>query len=433
MEHLFAAFNQRPRAFFLDMNAFYTSVEQQECPAYRGQPVIVVPVRTESTCAIAASYEAKALGIKTGTGVRLARTIAPQVHIVEARPALYLDYHRRLVTLLHDYFARVKVLSIDEMTCPVPHALYKSPIHEERLAQRVKEHMARELGSCLTCSVGIAPNVFLAKVASERRKPDGLTIWDDHNLPDALFACKLAALPGIGPALRKRLKEQGVLTVETLWQTSAHDLRKLWGSILGERWYYMLRGSHECDYQPMQQHEEAKKSIGHSNVLAPEYRDVDGARRILLELMHKALQRLRAGDQVASAVQVTVKYRHCLTARAEIRYKTPAGSWVRRSRKHLHTADERVWLPIVRPLVAAIPDLRPGAEPYFVGIVFSELLKEEDKNLSLFDSEDEQRRRLALVVDALNKKKAGSVRLAAFGSEDVVPQRIPFGAPEDSR
>ena len=96
-----------------------------------------------------------------------------------------------------------------------------------------------------------------------------------------------------------------MITVETLWQTSAYDLRKLWGSVVGEQGWYMLRGSHDCDYAPMQRLDDAKKSVGHSNVLAPEHRSAEGAKRILLELFRKALARLRSYDQVASAVQIT--------------------------------------------------------------------------------------------------------------------------------
>lgn len=430
MWNLFPEFSQSPRAFFLDMNAYYASVEQQECPQYRGKPLIVVPMLTDNTCAIAASYEAKALGVKTGARVKMAKTAAPNLLIVEARPSLYLDYHHRLVTLLKDYFARVKVLSIDEMTAPVPHILYKSKEDEEKLAKMVKARIAQELGACLKCSVGVAPNVFLAKVASERQKPDGLTVWNDHHLPQALFECALADLPGIGPAMRRRLKEQGVITVEMLWRTSAHDLRKIWGSVLGERRWHMLRGSHECDYEPMRSLDQVKKSVGHSHVLAPDYRSAEGARRLLLELFSKALKRLRSYNQAASAVRITVKYRRCRGERGNIEFPTPEGLWVRRSRKHLHANDEITWLKVIRPMVDAIPDLHPLAEPYFVSIVFSELLKEEDKNLSLFEEENEARKRLALTIDALNKKKSGSVRLAALGDNDLVPARIPFGAPE---
>src|SRR5947207_2486540 len=110
MAGLFPHYSVLPRSFFVDMNAFYASVEQQECPAYRDRPLIVVPVLTEHTCAIAASYEAKARGIKAGTSVSLARAACPGLQIVEARPRLYLDYHARLVSLLQQHFAGVHVL-----------------------------------------------------------------------------------------------------------------------------------------------------------------------------------------------------------------------------------------------------------------------------------------------------------------------------------
>src|SRR5262249_21919865 len=196
MDTLFPYFQVYPRSFFLDINAFYTSVEQQECQQYRGKPTIVVPVLTGATCAIAASYEAKRIGIKTGTSVMLARVHCPGLQIVEARPEIYLDYHARLVQLLRDQFASVRVLSIDEMACRVPRSLYRSVEDERQLAVAVKARIGEQLGPCMRCSVGIAPNVFLSKVAAERRKPDGLTIWDEQHLPDALFPVRLADLPG---------------------------------------------------------------------------------------------------------------------------------------------------------------------------------------------------------------------------------------------
>ncbi len=101
-------------------------------------------------------------------------------------------------------------------------------------------------GVLRTRSVGIAPNVFLAKVASDCQKPDGLTIWPEDHLPDALFALKLTDLPGIGSAMKRRLNEFGVTTVEQLWNCSAQELRRVWHSVLGERWHWMLRGSQKA-------------------------------------------------------------------------------------------------------------------------------------------------------------------------------------------
>src|SRR5262249_38773450 len=149
----------------------------------------------------------------------------------------------------------------------------------------------------------IAPNVFLSKVAAETRKPDGLTVWDDRDLPEALFGVRLSDLPGIGPAMKRRLAEAGIESTEARLYATTIELRRIGGSVLGERWYYKLRGSHEADYEPMLRPEEAKKSVGHSHVLAPEFRTREGARQILVELMGKALKRLRAYNQAASNVE----------------------------------------------------------------------------------------------------------------------------------
>ena len=416
---LFPTYQRYPRTFFADMNAFYASVEQQECERYRGKPVIVVPVLADHTCAIAASYEAKRLGIKTGTSVELARATSRDLQIVEARPELYLEVHSRLVQILNHHFVTTKVLSVDEMACRVP-SLCRNKDDETRLAENVKAHICRELGPHLRCSVGIGPNVFLSKVASDRKKPDGLTIWDESNLPDALFDCKLGDLPGIGSAMKRRLKEAGIDCVQGLFDSSPMELRRIWNSVVGERWYWMLRGSQEADYQPALS-STIKKSVGHSNVLAPEHRSVERAKRILLELFSKALKRLRAYDQAASAVQVTIRYR---------RQRGSEGVWTRRSSKHLHANDERTWLRVVRPMLDAVPDLAPTAEPCQVGIVFSGLLLRKDMTLSLFDDDQEQAR-LAEVVDVLNRKYKGAVGVASLaGGEQQVPERIAFGAPD---
>ena len=422
MNSLFPDFCAVPRRFFLDMNSFYCSVEQQEVEALRGKPTIVVPVLADNTCAIAVSREAKALGIKTGTAVPMARMLCPMVQIVEARPKLYLDYHSRMLKALNDHFVSVRALSIDEVACRVP-SLYQSPEKEAALAGRVKAQLARELGSLMTCSVGIAPNVFLAKVASETKKPDGFTRWDDHCLPESLFGVKLSNLPGVGPSMKRRLGKAGILTTEALWNASAEDLRAVWGSVVGARWYYMLRGSHECDYQPMQTPAtEPKKSVGHSNVLAPEHRSRTGAQRILMELTRKAIMRLQSYRQTASAVQVTVKYRG-------LRLGSRDWVWTQQSRRHLYTNDDRTWLQILRPIFDAIPDLS-DAQPFYVGIVFSKLLLEKDRTLSLFE-EDDQQARLADAVEAVNRRHGRVVEIGSLHDPVVqIPLRIPFGAPE---
>ena len=145
---------------FLDLNAFFASCEQQEAPALRGKPVIVVQTLTDSAVAIAASYAAKAFGIKTGTLVREARRLCPEVIPVEANHRLYTDYHERILKAVDTCLPVEKVMSIDEMACRLMGTERQVMVARE-LALKVKRALREQVGECLTCSIGIAPNVFL--------------------------------------------------------------------------------------------------------------------------------------------------------------------------------------------------------------------------------------------------------------------------------
>ena len=147
---------------FLDLNAFFASCEQQENPALRGKPVIVVQTPTDSAVAIAASYAAKAFGIKTGTLVRDARQLCPDVVTVQANHRLYTEYHERMLKAVDTCLPFEKVCSIDEMACKLMGTERQVPVARE-LAMKVKRALREQVGECLTCSIGIAPNVFPAR------------------------------------------------------------------------------------------------------------------------------------------------------------------------------------------------------------------------------------------------------------------------------
>jgi len=407
------------RCFFLDMNSFFASVEQQDNKELRGRPVMVVPVAVESTSAIAASYEAKALGISTGTSVRTARRIYPAIEIVAARPHRYMEYHRNIVEALNGHFVDIKPLSVDEMACGID-CLHRTRESEHRLAGEVKKHIHDDVGEWMRCSVGIAPNVFLAKVASDRQKPNGLTIFDTDTLEESLCALNLLDLPGIGAQMAGRLAQHNIRTVRELWNASPADLRRAWGSVVGARWYYMLRGNREVDYGMEQS--AVRKSVGHSHVLPPEFRTERGVQDILLKLLSKCLKRLRGYGQAAGSVQISFKYRH---TRTYADY-----GWSNGSRKHLPANDELTWLPIIRGLLASIPPLRAEYTPSYAGIVFGDLIASQDMNLSLFE-DTVGRGRLFEAVDGLNTKRENAVSMANVHSlRKEAPFRIPFGVPQ---
>jgi DNA polymerase-4 len=248
---------------FLDLNAFFASCEQQEIPALRGKPIIVVQTLTDSACAIAASYPAKRLGISTGTLVREARRICADVVPVQARHRLYTDYHERILKAVDTCLPVEKILSIDEVACRLMGTERQVPAARE-LAAKVKRALREQVGECLTCSIGLAPNVFLGKVASDIQKPDGLVVITQGNLPGVLLELELQDIYGIGERMEERLNRAGIFSVEHLWEASSHRLRQVWGGINGVLFHQMLHG---VDIQPPSSM--YSKSIGHQHVLEP--------------------------------------------------------------------------------------------------------------------------------------------------------------------
>jgi nucleotidyltransferase/DNA polymerase involved in DNA repair len=231
---------------FLDLNAFFASCEQQEDPALRGKPIIVVQTLTDSACAIAASYPAKRLGISTGTLVREARRICADVIPVQARHRLYTDYHERILKAVDTCLPVEKILSIDEVACRLMGTERLVPVARE-LAAKVKRALCEQVGECLTCSIGLAPNVFLGKVASDIQKPDGLVVITRANLPGVLLELELQDIYGIGERMEQRLHRAGIFTVAELWQASPMRLRRVWSGINGLLFHQMLHG---VDIQP---------------------------------------------------------------------------------------------------------------------------------------------------------------------------------------
>jgi DNA polymerase IV len=289
------------RALFVDFNSFFASVEQQDVPGLRGRPVAVAPVMTDSTCCIAASYEAKAFGIKTGTNVGEARQRCPGLVVVEARPALYVEYHHRLIAVVDSCLPVTKVVSIDEMNCAL-RGRWQDPEVALRLAREIKARIAGTVGECMSSSIGIAPNGFLAKTASDMQKPNGLVVLAESDLPEALFRLVLRDFCGIGAARESRLHECGIKTVEQLCRAPKEVLRRAWNGIEGDRMYALLRG------EEVERPESDRCTVGHSHVLEPKFRTIPLAEAVLHRLLQKAAARLRTLGYMAGGLGVSVKF-----------------------------------------------------------------------------------------------------------------------------
>lgn len=271
---------------FMDLNSYFASVEQQENPSLRGKPVAVVPMPTDSTCAIAASYEAKAYGIKTGTKIYEAKRMCPDLRCVLARHDVYVDYHHRILEEVIKHTPINKVCSIDELSSRLP-PNRRSEERAVEVAHRLKDGLRQNIGEAITCSIGLAPNSLLGKIASDMQKPDGLTILHPDNLPGPLLDLRLTDLPGIGENMERRLNRAGIQTIEQFWNISPKHARKIWGSVQGERFWYWLHG---YDFEAP---ETGNVMIGHSRVLDLEHRTPDKARLMARRLLTKASYRLR--------------------------------------------------------------------------------------------------------------------------------------------
>jgi DNA polymerase-4 len=186
------------RWLYVDFNSYFASVEQQLRPELRGKPIAVVAVETDSTSAIAASYEAKAFGIKTGTKIHEAKRLCPGLVCVLARHECYVEFHHRLLEEIERYIPVTAVCSIDEVACRLmdnENSLERSTA----IARAIKNGIANNIGPYLRCSIGIAPNRYLAKVGTELEKPDGLVVLNAADLPQRLFRLNCAICPALGP------------------------------------------------------------------------------------------------------------------------------------------------------------------------------------------------------------------------------------------
>lgn len=271
---------------FLDLNSYFASVEQQDNPALRGKAVAVVPMETDYTCAIAASYEAKLYGVKTGTMIGEAKRLCPPLVCVLARHDAYVKYHHLIVDEVGRHTPINKIWSVDELSSRLPMEK-RSRATATALANRIREGIWRNVGQAINCSIGVAPNSFLAKVATDMKKPNGLIILEPENFKDALFGLRLTDFPGINVNMEARLKRAGIRTTEQFWNISPKHARAIWGSVGGEKFWYNVHGYDVPDT------ETSRSMIGHSRILDPEHRKPEHARQVARRLTTKAATRLR--------------------------------------------------------------------------------------------------------------------------------------------
>ena len=393
----------------LDLNSFFASCEQQHNPRLRGKPVGIVPMENvDSTCILAASYEAKRFGIKTGTPVYEAKQRCPEITLMKATHGRYTEYHYRVMDAIESCTHIDRVMSIDEVACQMTGSQRK-PENAIALAHKIKETIARDVGECLTSSIGIAPNILLAKLASDMMKPNGLVLIRPCDLPDKLLPLELRDFSGVGPGTERRLNMKGIFTVKDLYNCSRRQLRAVWGGVEGERFYDRIWGMNS-------NRAETKKSVlGHQHVLEPHLRNHQGAYHVLHHLTIKAAERLRSVGYFCTRLSLDIK----MESRSR---HVPGAKWALDT-NFGQTQDTQFLLKIFETLWKHAPQDRPLR----VGVTLSGLVVSSAHQMDLF--EKPKPKTLVSALDELNKKfgrhKVG-FGLNPYVLEKVGKDRIAF-------
>lgn len=349
------------RWLYIDFNSYFASVEQQITPALRGKPIAVISVATDATSVIAASYEAKAFGIKAGTPVYEAKKICRSLICVVARHENYMEFHHRIIQEVGRHLPISKVCSIDEVACELMDN-ENSVEKATQIAQRIKQGLAERVGAYITCSIGIAPNCYLAKVATDMQKPNGLVFLSAAELPQKLYVLKLRDLPGIGPKMEERLRKHGICDMQTLCSLDVSQMRRAWGGVLGERMWFHLRGI------PLPDLATERTTLSHSSVLAPELREPGEAEKIAKRLALKCAARLRKEGLICSMIALEISWEK--------------GGTFESFQKCGQVSDS---ITILQAAKALWPQGKEGRIKK-VSVTLSQLAKRSDLTIDLFDS-----------------------------------------------
>ena len=399
-------FNRKPSTVMhLDLNSCFATIEQQANPLLRGRPIAVAAYDSPAGCILAPSIEAKKLGIKVGMRVREGRLLCPSLQVLPPDPWKYRQIHLRLKKLLLQYSPAVTPKSIDEFFlnlegCPA------FSLGMLNAGAEIKRRIKSEIGDWLTVSVGIAPNRFLAKVAANLKKPDGLQEINYRNFIKIYRRLTLMDLPGIKAANASRLNSVGVHTLIDFYHAPIQRLQSAFQSINGYYWYLRLRGWEIDDV------DFGRKSFGNMFSLPQPLTTPPQLSPILHKLVEKSSFRMRSSGYTARGVHLGLLYSN-------------HSFW-----HHGRTFPETLFSPrdiyrfAFRILVSS---------PYRLPVVnlsvpLFDLAKKSSLQLDLFNHIDHELH-LTQAIDSITEKWGNFIitPAAMLSAQDLVPDRISFG------
>jgi DNA polymerase-4 len=278
-----------------DLDSFFASVEQRDRPELRGKPVLV-----GGWVVLAASYEAKARGVRTPMGVGLARRLCPGAIVVEPRMSAYSEASKDVYRVFDDTTPIVEGLSIDEAFLDV-HSLRRTASPLE-IATKLRADVRERVG--LPITVGIARTKFLAKVASAVAKPDGLLLVPPNRELAFLHPLPVERLWGVGPVTARRLHDLGVMTVEQVAGFDENALVSLLGRAAGRHLYALVRNDDPRPVRPLR----GRGSIGAQRALGRSPRSLDDVDAALIGLVDRVTRRMRVAGRSGRTVVLRLRF-----------------------------------------------------------------------------------------------------------------------------
>jgi DNA polymerase IV len=411
----------RPEIMHIDLNSAFAMTEQQANPLLRHRPVGVTNRINDYAICITASYEARRLGIGIGTRLREARIKSPKFVMVESDPAKYQYVHRKLRAIFESYSPVAYMKSIDEGIIDFTgmEGVLKGRQLED-IGREIKQRIQEEVGDYMTVNVGIAPNLWLAKVAAGFMKPDGLFTIDRDNLEVVYGVMELTDLPYIASRNKIRLNDVGIYTPLEFFRTPEVVLSKqVFKSVLGHHWYLKLRG-YETEV------EFGIHTVGRSYVLEHRTSDPEEIATLLYKSSVKVARRMRVNNLAARGLMLWLGYANPAVGREGSNGWRRARGWYERKmyKVPVRRADQIYWRAM--ELFSHSP---AGETLASIAMTAYQVEKARTEQLFLYESEDAIQERIEDAVNLVNDKYGELTVLpaAVMKSKNPMKDKIPFG------
>lgn len=382
--------------FHIDMNSFYASVEMAKDPKLKGKPIAIAGNPEERKgIIVTSSYEARAKGVKTTMPLWEAKKLCPELIVLRPNFTLYREMSSQIFRLLYDITEWIEPVSIDEGYLDVT----QLPVHPLTLAKDIQANILTQLD--IPCSIGIGPNKFLAKTASDMKKPLGITILRKRDISSKLWPLPVGDMYGIGEKTAEKLGRIQIQTIKELAEADTYTLKHLLG-INGERLQNRARGIDTRAVDPDALND--FKSIGNSQTLPDDTIDEAQIKQLLLHLTKRVDERLKRREMTGKSIQLTIRYKDRQT--------------VTRSRtisSYLEGADD------IYPVILELFEEHWTGRPIrLLGVTVSNLLKMDSilEQLSLFTYESEIKKVKAKETMKQLEEKYGSNTFPTLNNED---------------